>query len=211
MLEVVEEKNREIQNLESSIKSLKTQIERAQPSLTTINNNPTNSPIVSSESPIVSPDVVITTERLQPSEIVINSECPIVSSDSRVSSDTVDSTVCSHPRGTTERVLLKTNEIRTKRKTRDSAKGPKYNIPLLTGCNFNFIPEKSKNANCAVEQGERRTGQSSRGFFGGPSHTLPGQEHEVSLSTESGQIAAWRTNNHNPIPVLNGFNRTIST
>ena len=159
-------KNYEIQNLERSIKSLKIQIERAQPSLTTINNNSMDSSIVSPDSPTVSPDVVITTERLQPSEIVINSECPIVPSESRVSSDIVDSTVCSQQRETTERVLLKTNEIRAKRKTRDSAKGPKYNIPFLTGCNFNFIPEKLKNADCAVEQGERRTGQSSR-FFGG--------------------------------------------
>ena len=56
--------------------------------------------------------------------------------------------------------------MRSKVKTNKCSFRPKYNIPLLIGSNFNFIPERVKDDERVVEYGESSTGQSSQ-FFGG--------------------------------------------
>ncbi|CAB4023638.1 Hypothetical predicted protein [Paramuricea clavata] len=88
-----------------------------------------------------------------------------------------------HNTGEILELNLKTNNTRGKTKTREPTLRPKYNIPLLTVSNFNFIPERVKDVERVVVQEECYTAQSSQ-FFGGPSPTLPGQVREVSLNDE---------------------------
>ena len=64
-----------------------------------------------------------------------------------------------------DRLYSKTKNIRSKVKISERSSRPKYNIPLSVGSNFNFVPEKVKDDERVVEQGESPV-QSSQSFRG---------------------------------------------
>ena len=178
MLEVVQIKNNEIQNLKSKIMSLKNSTEYVQ--LCEIKSN-----CVPPNSSIVPPDVVNLTECSQPCEITTNLQCPIVLTDSPIvapdvvipnersqSGERITSNQrpgASQSNGTKyrkqygkDRLHSNTNNSGSKVEMSQRSFRPRYTIPLLTGSNFNFIHERVKDDERVAEEPV----QSSQ-FFGG--------------------------------------------
>ena len=90
------------------------------------------SPIVLTDSSIAAPDAVIPIKCSQPGErIISNQQLGALQSNGAKYGKQYKK----------DRLYSKTNKIRTKVRISERSFRPKYNIPLLIGSNFNFIPE----------------------------------------------------------------------
>ena len=132
--------------------------EGSQPCETTSNFQ---SPIVLTDIPIVAPDVVIPIKCSQPGERIIRNQPLHVGA--------LKSNGAKYGKQyKRDRLYSKTNNIRRKVKISERSFRPRYNIPLLIGSNFDFIPERVKDDGRVVEHGESPTVQFSQLFGGLP-------------------------------------------